>query len=195
MMTQKARSLGMSRTVYRNASGLPDPEQVTTARDLTRFSPARSRTASRAIIAYFQTRAFRLRRREPSAITTSCLGDVEGVDGIKTGYTRASRLQPDDLRRSAMTGRSWPSCSAGDQARAETQTVCLSDRALDPPRRLRWAAAGPATDVRRRRAEADPCRRRSHDAESTAATVPTGRPNRPLDLESHAGGGRFGGGR
>jgi D-alanyl-D-alanine carboxypeptidase len=34
-MTRKARALGMSRTVYRNASGLPDPEQVTTARDLT----------------------------------------------------------------------------------------------------------------------------------------------------------------
>src|SRR5215468_2350575 len=34
MMTNKAQALGMSRTVYRNASGLPDPGQITTARDL-----------------------------------------------------------------------------------------------------------------------------------------------------------------
>src|SRR5207302_246211 len=33
LMTQKARALGMSRTVYRNPSGLPDDDQVTTARD------------------------------------------------------------------------------------------------------------------------------------------------------------------
>ena len=34
MMTLRARALGMNRTIFRNASGLPDPEQVTTARDL-----------------------------------------------------------------------------------------------------------------------------------------------------------------
>ena len=35
MMTQKARQLGMAATIFRNASGLPDPEQVTTARDMS----------------------------------------------------------------------------------------------------------------------------------------------------------------
>ena len=35
MMTRKAHELGMSNTLYRNASGLPNDEQVTTARDLT----------------------------------------------------------------------------------------------------------------------------------------------------------------
>ena len=39
-MTQKARQLGMSSTVYRNASGLPNPEQVTTARDMARLAYA-----------------------------------------------------------------------------------------------------------------------------------------------------------
>ena len=40
MMTAKARQLGMSSTVYRNASGLPNPEQVTTARDMARLANA-----------------------------------------------------------------------------------------------------------------------------------------------------------
>ena len=39
-MTQKARQLGMTSTVYRNASGLPNREQVTTARDLARLASA-----------------------------------------------------------------------------------------------------------------------------------------------------------
>ena len=39
-MTQKARQLGMSSTVFRNASGLPNPEQVTTARDMARLANA-----------------------------------------------------------------------------------------------------------------------------------------------------------
>src|SRR5205814_1304463 len=34
LMTQRARQFGMTATQFRNASGLPDPEQVTTARDL-----------------------------------------------------------------------------------------------------------------------------------------------------------------
>src|SRR4029078_3487238 len=38
LMTQKARQLGMSSTVFRNASGLPNPEQVTTARDMARLA-------------------------------------------------------------------------------------------------------------------------------------------------------------
>ncbi|MFN9999937.1 MAG: D-alanyl-D-alanine carboxypeptidase family protein, partial [bacterium] len=40
MMTRKARQLGMTRTVYRNASGLPNPDQVTTARDLAKLGVA-----------------------------------------------------------------------------------------------------------------------------------------------------------
>lgn len=39
-MTQKARQLGMASTVFRNASGLPNPEQVTTARDMARLANA-----------------------------------------------------------------------------------------------------------------------------------------------------------
>ena len=88
MMTRKARALGMSRTTFVNASGLPDVEQVTTARDLI--------TLGRAIqdrfpkyYAYFGTRSFEYdgyAYRNHNKL----LGRVEGVDGIKTGYTRMS---------------------------------------------------------------------------------------------------------
>jgi D-alanyl-D-alanine carboxypeptidase len=88
MMTQKARGLGMTKTVYRNASGLPDMEQVTTARDQA--------TLGRAIqdrfpkyYRYFQTAAFNYRGRVIRN-HNRLIGRVEGVDGIKTGYTRAS---------------------------------------------------------------------------------------------------------
>ena len=87
MMTRKARSLGMSRTVYRNASGLPDAEQITTARDLTILGRAiQDRFPN--YYPYFQTPLFHYRGR-PIRNHNQLLGRVEGVDGIKTGYTRA----------------------------------------------------------------------------------------------------------
>jgi D-alanyl-D-alanine carboxypeptidase len=88
VMTRKARALGMSKTVYKNASGLPDDDQVTTARDQA--------TLGRAIqdrfpkyYRYFSTEAFNYRGRSIRN-HNKLLGRVEGVDGIKTGYTRAS---------------------------------------------------------------------------------------------------------
>ena len=87
-MTRKARALGMSKTTYKNASGLPDDDQVTTARDQA--------TLGRAIqdrfpkyYRYFATDAFNYRGRVIRN-HNRLLGRMEGVDGIKTGYTRAS---------------------------------------------------------------------------------------------------------
>jgi D-alanyl-D-alanine carboxypeptidase len=87
-MTRKARALGMGRTVYRNASGLPDPEQVTTARDLTILARAIQDRFPK-YYRFFQTRVFNY---AGSAYRNhnKLLGRVEGVDGIKTGFTRAS---------------------------------------------------------------------------------------------------------
>jgi D-alanyl-D-alanine carboxypeptidase len=87
-MTRKARSLGMSRTVYRNASGLPDPEQVTTARDLTILARAIQERFPR-YYALFSTRSFNY-AGDVYRNHNKLLGRIEGVDGIKTGYTRAS---------------------------------------------------------------------------------------------------------
>jgi D-alanyl-D-alanine carboxypeptidase len=88
LMTRKARALGMTRTVYRNASGLPNSEQVTTARDQSILGRAIQDRFPR-YYRYFATASFNYRGH---AIRNHnrLLGNVEGVDGIKTGYTRAS---------------------------------------------------------------------------------------------------------
>lgn len=88
MMTRKARALGMNNTLYRNASGLPDDEQVTTARDQALLGRAIQDRFPK-FYRYFSTAAFSFRGR-PMRNHNHLLGRVEGVDGIKTGYTRAS---------------------------------------------------------------------------------------------------------
>ena len=86
-MTQTARALGMSRTTYKNASGLPDSGQVTTAYDQA--------VLARAIYLhfphyyeYFQTRSFTYGSRTYG--NHNALLGQNGVDGIKTGYINAS---------------------------------------------------------------------------------------------------------
>ena len=88
MMTRKAHAIGMKRSAFYNASGLPNPRHTTTARDLV--------TLGRAIqdrfpkyYHYFGTRVFTYEGRAHRN-HNRLLGQVEGVDGIKTGYTRAS---------------------------------------------------------------------------------------------------------
>jgi len=88
MMTRKARALGMSRTVYRNASGLPDDEQVTTARDQALLGRA-IQDRFPQYYKYFATRSF-VYQGEFMSNHNRLLGYVNGVDGIKTGYTRSS---------------------------------------------------------------------------------------------------------
>jgi D-alanyl-D-alanine carboxypeptidase len=88
LMTRKARALGMSRTTYRNASGLPDDEQVTTARDQSILGRAIQDRFPR-YYRYFSTLTFNY-HGQSIRNHNHLLGEVEGVDGIKTGYTRAS---------------------------------------------------------------------------------------------------------
>jgi D-alanyl-D-alanine carboxypeptidase len=87
-MTQKARSLGMTKTIYRNASGLPDDEQVTTAREQALLGLAIQERFPK-YYRYFSLTSFSYRGRAMRN-HNKLLGRVEGVDGIKTGYTRAS---------------------------------------------------------------------------------------------------------
>ncbi|WP_371877977.1 SPOR domain-containing protein [Shinella zoogloeoides] len=88
IMTQKARALGMTRTVYRNANGLPNTAQVTTARDQARLGIA-LRQHFPQYYDYFSTSSFRFGKQVIRG-HNRLLGTVRGVDGIKTGYTRAS---------------------------------------------------------------------------------------------------------
>src|SRR5690349_87566 len=88
LMTRKARALGMSKTTYRNASGLPNDDQLTTARDQATLGRAIQDRFPR-YYRYFSTSVFAY-RGQSIRNHNRLLGNVEGVDGIKTGYTRAS---------------------------------------------------------------------------------------------------------
>ena len=88
LMTRKARALGMSKTTYRNASGLPNDEQLTTARDQATLGRAIQDRYPR-YYRYFAPTVFNF-RGQSIRNHNRLLGNVEGVDGIKTGYTRAS---------------------------------------------------------------------------------------------------------
>jgi D-alanyl-D-alanine carboxypeptidase len=87
-MTSKARQLGMTSTVYRNASGLPDAEQHTTARDEAQLALALYHDFPREY-RYFSTRQFYFRGKF-IATHNHLLEWYEGADGIKTGYIGAS---------------------------------------------------------------------------------------------------------
>ena len=87
-MTAKARALGMKRTTFRNAHGLPDSRQKTTARDMARLGIA-LREHFPKHYHYFSTRSFKYGKARYGN-HNRLLGSVTGVDGIKTGYTRAS---------------------------------------------------------------------------------------------------------
>jgi len=88
MMTDKARSMGMSKTTFRNAHGLPNSKQTTTARDMARLGIALREHFPRQY-KYFSTRSFTFGKTRMGN-HNRLLGVVRGVDGIKTGYTRAS---------------------------------------------------------------------------------------------------------
>jgi D-alanyl-D-alanine carboxypeptidase len=88
LMTQKARQLGMSSTVFRNASGLPNPEQVTTARDMARLANALLRDFPH-YYPVFSVLTYNYRGR-PLENHNRMLASYAGADGLKTGYTNAS---------------------------------------------------------------------------------------------------------
>jgi len=88
MMTAKARQIGMRRTVFRNASGLGDPGQYTSARDMAVLGMALQRRFPQRFGAFSAT-SFAYRGRSVRG-HNDLLGRVRGVNGIKTGYIRAS---------------------------------------------------------------------------------------------------------
>jgi D-alanyl-D-alanine carboxypeptidase len=135
MMTLRARGLGMTRTTFRNASGLPDYEQVTTARDMA--------TLGRRLMADFPNRyhyfsvgqaqfgGMRIRNHN------RMLESYEGVDGIKTGYIRDSASTSSPPPAAAASGWSARS-SAAPPGWSATRTW-----------RACWTRASPASASRR----------------------------------------------
>jgi len=88
MMTEKARLLGMSKTTFRNASGLPDLEQVTTARDMLTLALYLYDNFEKHYH-FFSTTQFTFRGRTYRNHNT-LLRTYPGMDGLKTGYIRLS---------------------------------------------------------------------------------------------------------
>ncbi len=84
VMNNRARALGLTRSVFRNATGLPDPEQRSTARDLARLADHIIRAHPEHYALYgereFTWGGIRQQNRNP------LLGTYPGADGLKTGY-------------------------------------------------------------------------------------------------------------
>src|SRR5215475_6265956 len=155
MMTRKAHAMGMSRTIYHNASGLPDDEQVTTARDQALLGRAIQERFPR-YYQYFATPSFTY-HGQTMRNHNQLLGQVEGIDGIKTGYTQASGFNlVASVRRN---NRHIVSVvMGGTSANARDAACAASSRSTLPPphRRRSWSQGSPARRpgprIRRKRA-------------------------------------------
>jgi D-alanyl-D-alanine carboxypeptidase len=138
LMTVKARFLGLEHTRFYNASGLPDERQVTTARDMARLAQAMLENHG-DYYHYFENRLFRwdgVTYRNHNRL----LGAVDGVDGIKTGYTRASgfnlmasaRRGDERIIAIMLGGKSSRSRNTHVKQLIEAAYVALEDRASEP---------------------------------------------------------------
>lgn len=209
-MTRTARRIGMDDTTFRNPNGLPDPGQVTTAKDMVTLGLAlqdRFPTYYR----YFQTRSF-VWGRAVHGNHNKLLGRVEGIDGIKTGYTNASGFNlVSSIRRDGRhlvaavmggpTGRArdahmaqlletyLPSASSGAKTFAIADAGARSEAPAAPVRRpVERAAAAVEIDGR---ADEKPVVERGAAVamakaillpEQNARTADAGRPAEPLSI-------------
>ena len=116
-MTDKARQLGMSQTVFKNASGMPHPQQVTTAADMAKLAAYLIKDKHKHY-GYFQTsevtihdRTFKDRLSSAQAL----IPRIQGLDGLKSGWIRSSgscvvtsiKRGQDRLIVVVMGGASW----------------------------------------------------------------------------------------
>lgn len=128
LMTLKARELGMRHTTFRNPSGLYNRSQRSTARDMAILAVALMRDHAR-YYGYFSTRAFRYAGRTYKN-HNKLLYKYAGVDGVKTGYIRASGF---NIAASAVRGgRRLVGVVLGGRSgyRRDRQMMRLFDRAF-----------------------------------------------------------------
>ena len=90
IMTRQAHALGMSHTRFTNASGLPDPKQVTTATDMARLAVA-LKSRFQQYYSYFSLRSFEYNGKTIRG-HNKALDMIPGADGLKTGYTSGFNL-------------------------------------------------------------------------------------------------------
>jgi D-alanyl-D-alanine carboxypeptidase len=175
-MTARARELGMTDTRFANASGLPDNRHRTTARDM-------------AILLWndfpehyhvFQTPSFAWRRGS-GRNHNRLLGQVEGVDGIKTGYTRASGFNLATMaerngRRIIVVVLGGESASARD-----AQVTYLIEGAYEEYARREDPNAAQLASLPLRRLDA---REAPNSSRTMTASAPAPSPARPLPPSS-----------
>jgi D-alanyl-D-alanine carboxypeptidase len=145
MMTAKANGLGMTATVFRNASGLPDPGQVTTARDMARLAAAVIRHHPDRY-SYFSRSSFTYNGTEIRS-HNRLMTRYYGMDGIKTGFVNASGF---NLAASAVRdGRRLIAVVLGGATAAERdrRVAALLDHGFGDPAPLLMASATPAAAV------------------------------------------------
>ncbi len=197
LMTRKALALGMTRTVYKNASGLPDDDQVTTARDQALLALAIQERFPR-LYKYFSTARF-LYRGNWLRNHNHLLGNVEGVDGIKTGYTHASGFNlVSSVRRgkrhivAVVFGGNTASqrdarmrqlieAHVDDAAQKHTAPKIAEREPAEPKAKVQVASAAPAAPVKiekpeAARARAQPTPPAARNDGATTATIPVPRP-------------------
>ena len=86
-MTARARDLGLTRSTFRNSTGLPDPDHRMTPRELALLSSHVIRTYPE-FYRWYSEREFQWNVRRPQQNRNPLLRDVPGADGIKTGFTQ-----------------------------------------------------------------------------------------------------------
>ena len=200
-MTAKAHALGMSRSIFHNASGLPDPGQLTTARDMALLGRALHDRFPR-YFPYFATASFTFGgHRIPNH--NHLLGHIAGVNGIKTGYTRASGYNlvtscERDGRRMVAVVLGGSTAGARDRLMATLVTTYISrastsgkaevadavatqPAAAPAPVVTPVALAAPAPVLRVRTKSNEPADTGSVAATKTAAVEPAPAPDRVTD--------------
>ncbi|WP_022729254.1 D-alanyl-D-alanine carboxypeptidase [Fodinicurvata sediminis] len=136
-MTRKAQQLGLRNTTFRNASGLPDRGQITTARDMAYLSKALLDHFPHHY-KYFSTQQYSYRGQTINS-TNKLLKRYDGVDGIKTGYINASGF---NLAASAVrNGRRIIAVVFGGRTSRtrDDHMVTLLNRGFDKAKQLRVA--------------------------------------------------------
>jgi D-alanyl-D-alanine carboxypeptidase len=174
MMTRKAHALGMRNTIYRNPNGLPNDEQVTTARDQALLGIAIQERFPKQY-RYFSLASF-VYHGSAMRNHNHLLGKVEGLDGIKTGYTRDSgfnlvtsvRRGPRRIVAVVLGGRSAGSRDARMRELIETHIAEASTK----PVALVADAGKPNAKTLLASAESMPAPTPSRSGEATAAIAP-----------------------
>jgi D-alanyl-D-alanine carboxypeptidase len=164
LMTQKARQLGMAGTTFRNASGLHDDEQVTTARDMMSLALHLMDDFPK-YYPLFATKTFTY-KDDTFRNHNGLLFHYPGTDGLKTGYTRASGF---NLAASVRRGGKHVIGVVFGGATAATRNAAMRTY-------LNMGLVKASTEKTRRPAPIAPLVARAKKPEPKLASVPTPRP-------------------